>query len=67
MKLACFGEYGLEAAVFQAFNSDFSELTPNDFIEKELLTKLNAVGLVVGANFGLVKKQRVTVNFSSFL
>lgn len=51
IKLTYFEKCNLFAAVNQRFDNKFANISDVEFIENELLKKLNAVGLVVGKNF----------------
>lgn len=53
----------LDSAIFQSFDDAFSKISSTEFIENELLTKLNAVGLVVGDNFRFGYKAQGTTAF----
>jgi riboflavin kinase/FMN adenylyltransferase len=53
-RLATLGTLGVDVAVAQRFTREFSSLTPEDFVERFLLHRLEVVDVVVGynVNFG---------------
>ena len=51
IKLAYFENNNLSSSINQSFDNSFANITAKEFIENELLNKLNAIGLVVGDNF----------------
>ncbi len=51
LKLACFANSDIYSSINQSFDASFAKITAREFIENELLNKLNAIGLVVGDNF----------------
>lgn len=51
VKLAYLEANNIYASINQKFDNNFANITAKEFIENELLKKLNAVGLVVGDNF----------------
>ena len=50
-RVALLKQYGADSVVVLEFNYDLSQQTADEFVEKTLVERLNAVRIVVGANF----------------
>lgn len=57
-KLRAFAELGLDVAVIEAFDEDFSTIAAEDFVKNYLLGQLNLKRLCIGQNFHFGFKRR---------
>lgn len=56
-KMELLERYGAEVCFLTAFNKAFSELSPEEFMQKHIIERMNAKAVVVGSDFRFAKNR----------